>query len=68
MNKRMELLEKLSQLIEKDKTIKRHQEKLNEEISQFISTDLGLNGPATLLDICKKILEITIDESIIIKP
>ena len=66
--KRIELLAKLQELIERDATNKRHAEKLNQDISYFISEDLGLKGPATLLDISKKLLETTIDESLIIKP
>ncbi len=66
MSKVMKRLEKLTELIEKDKTIKRHQEKLNEEIQTFISSELGLTGPATLLDISKKLLETSFEESRII--
>jgi hypothetical protein len=66
MNKRMKMLETLSQLIERDNTIKRHQDKLNKDIAAFIEQELGLQGPATLLDISKKILETSVDESLII--
>lgn len=57
MSKLMTRLEKLNELIERDKTNKRHQEKLNEDISKFISEELDIKGPATLLDISKKLLE-----------
>ncbi len=65
MNKRMQLLEKLSELIERDQTIKRHQDKLNQDIAQFIEMEVGLKGPATLLDISKKLLETSHEPTII---
>lgn len=62
-------LEKLSDFIERDNTIKRHQEKLNKDISEFVQGDLGFGDrPATLIDIVKKALESTIEPSRIIAP
>lgn len=68
MNKTMQRLEKLADMIERDNTIKRHQEKLNRDIQEFIELELGLKGPATLLDISKKLLESSIEPSRIITP
>jgi hypothetical protein len=57
MSKLAQRLETLTQLITEDNSIKSQQEKLNQKISQFISDELGLKGPATLLDISKTLLE-----------
>lgn len=67
-NKRMQLLEKLSTLIERNQRIKREEFELNQEIAQFIETELEIKGHATLLDISKRLLEVTADAPRIIQP
>lgn len=58
MSNLMTTFEKLQEFIERDKTVKRHQDKLNKDIGEWISSDLGFKDqPATLCEIVKTALE-----------
>jgi len=43
--------EKYLELIKRDREIKAAQEALNKEINEFLASETGISGPATLLDI-----------------
>lgn len=68
MSDTMTKLEKLTELQARDKKIRDDQDQLNKDINAFMSTEFGLNGPATLVDIVKKAMESTVEPSRIITP
>lgn len=59
-------LKKVSELLARDHALRDEQAKLNQDITEFITKDLGITGQATLLDISKRLLETTIEPSRII--
>jgi len=61
-------LEKLAEFQKRDTELKEQMNKLNMEISEFISQDLGLKGQATLVDVLKVALESTLAGNIIQAP
>jgi hypothetical protein len=64
----MERLEKIQKLIEREQKIKAQQAELDKDFNDFMSKEIGVQGPATLLDISKRLLETSFDESRIIMP
>jgi len=68
VNKTMVRLEKLAEFQRRDNELKMKMNELNQEISEFISKDLGVTGQATLVDIVKHALETSLESNIIQAP
>lgn len=69
MNEKLLLrLSKLTEFQNTDTNIKYQQQKLNQDINDFMVKELGMEGNYTIIDIAKKLLETSFEPSRIITP